>query len=1158
MTQQIAYLEAVIGADITDFRRGMRDVRNDLGVLSDTVAGIGRLGKNLTFAVTAPLVGFGVAAVKAAGSFDAAMRNVNSIAQLGEAQFKALSQRALEFGETIRAGPQAAAEALYTVFSAGVTDPEKAFDVMTVSVKTAEAGLADLNTTVGAVSASVLAYSNVNLTAARAGDILTRTVALGVGEMNNFARALPYVTPAAAAAGIAFEDVGASLAYLTQQGTPANTAARQLNQAIANIVKPSEGMTAALQKLGVQGIDGLLKKYGNLKDALIALKGTTDGSLEGMMKLFGNQLAARAVFGLTNNVDRLNESWAEFMAGIEGATDLARGEQLKSFEAQFDLMKSAAQGLAITIGQLLLPVITPLIQGVTGLLTSVSNLDPNILKLAVTFGAVAAAAGPLLWIISSLFNPFSLLLGASAALAGAIATDWGGIRSSIESAVEHSLPAVNELLGIVRQFFAILFSDEQVMTEGTFYVDTPADSMPIQISGSLWDSWENGLKEQFPDRNQFIEMATRALQEQYGLTPLQIPASGIEIDLAGGFGSGTSDELYMQAMGMNTDPKDITTPLGERLSIAINNALPQLNEAFSNLFAQAKTYLVDTVFPTFDGIGGDLLVKLTGIFASGGDTDGKNPVYSGLRDLFSGGISQAAGEVGTFIEKHFPSISTGLSMLVNQIGLWLINTGIPTVARSVGYFVGRVGAAIGQGLANLPQLLSGTGGEEGLISGVKDVIVDPFQQGFNEAMTDVGVTDPGDSLVTSIAGWVGAILTAKLALSLVTAGVGATFSSILGTFLGGTKVAGTAAGTPLITSIGTFIKSGLTSIAGSLGISMGTLLGGALSIALVAGYVLDEDLRNQINALGESIADALFGEGWTERARANIQSTLTPVLEPILKILANMAATPPPSAEGPVVAGVPGGGNYDVLSSAQMGGTNMYDRGDFLSRLHNPQGTAQNAALDQLMTQMGLVADMSRDADMTMFLPAASTAATAGATAAGEPMANPIQGLINALLPEGPAGAAISQFVADGLTNWQTLQDGTKTRTDAISAGLAAFAASAVENLNPLKLMIDALNAGMTALAGALAMQGVSNAMGATPIQTHAIGGAVHPGFFGMNNEEIFKANVGGSVIPASMVNNMSRDGGSYSETTNHIIINEAVDVNRLLYELRRQGIHLQ
>jgi len=156
MTQQIAYLEAIVGADITTFRRGMQDVRRELGLFSDTAAGLQHLGRNLTFAVTVPIMAGLGSAVKIATDFDAAMRNVASISDEVAGNFTEMSGRVRDFGAELREGPLAAAEALNTVFQAGVTNADLAFAIAQSAAKTAEAGLADMQTTTEALGAAML------------------------------------------------------------------------------------------------------------------------------------------------------------------------------------------------------------------------------------------------------------------------------------------------------------------------------------------------------------------------------------------------------------------------------------------------------------------------------------------------------------------------------------------------------------------------------------------------------------------------------------------------------------------------------------------------------------------------------------------------------------------------------------------------------------------------------------------------------------------------------------------------------------------------------------------------------------------------------------------------------------------------------------------
>src|SRR5689334_19476170 len=252
MTQIVAYLEAIVGADITSFRRGMQEVRRETGVLTDDFTGmagnLAKVGQAMTYSLTTPLLAIGSQAVKTASDFDASMHNINSIAHMTQGEFDALSKKVLDFGTTTRSGPQAVADSLYEIYSAGLTG-SKAFDLMQQSVKTAEAGLADLEKTTNALTATVMAYSNQNLSASEASNVWTKMVQVGVGSLDDFLANAQKVLPLASNLGISFQDLGANAAYLSQQGGGAKKAMTALAMAFSNILKPNDTMIQAFQRL---------------------------------------------------------------------------------------------------------------------------------------------------------------------------------------------------------------------------------------------------------------------------------------------------------------------------------------------------------------------------------------------------------------------------------------------------------------------------------------------------------------------------------------------------------------------------------------------------------------------------------------------------------------------------------------------------------------------------------------------------------------------------------------------------------------------------------------------------------------------------------------------------------------------------------------------
>jgi len=87
---------------------------------------------------------------------------------------------------------------------------------------------------------------------------------------------------------------------------------------------------------------------------------------------------------------------------------------------QMRIFQETLKELGATFGENLLPVITPLIQGLNELLKRFGEMNPAMQKVIVIGGLLVAALGPLLMILGSLATALPLIAGAFAALIGPI------------------------------------------------------------------------------------------------------------------------------------------------------------------------------------------------------------------------------------------------------------------------------------------------------------------------------------------------------------------------------------------------------------------------------------------------------------------------------------------------------------------------------------------------------------------------------------------------------------------------------------------------------------------------------------------------------------------------------------------------------------------
>lgn len=895
IAERLAYLEAVVGADITQFRKGMRDIRNESGILSETLQGLAGIGRSLTYTLTTPLVALGSYTVQAASEFDAAMRNINSIVGLTEQELTALSDEVLQFGKNARTGATGAAEALYEVFSAGfgLNDTAAAMELMEESVRVSEAGLADLTRTTNAMTATLMAYGVENITAAHAGDVWTRMVQVGVGSLEDFLANSNKVLPIASALGISFDEVGASAAYLSQQGGGAKKAMTAIAMALSNLIKPNLTLAAAYEELGVQTGQELIAKFGGLQNAILAIRKVTESDVD-FAKMF-SKTGMEAVLAFTNNVDQAQATFNEFYAAVDGATDRAWAEQMKSFAATFDLFKSSVQAAAIAIGKQLLPIIQPILEGLTGFFNKVSSASPETLQFAVRIGILAAALPPLLWAfgaLTSALSPLGLLLKGGILLMGAFATNFGGLKDSILGGAKDILAGLKPLSDAVGIFFDEVFPTDKIAESGQKATDEmnrwltsfglmkpePTDidfteTITVTEPKSLWQIYEEGGWADKFSWQEFMKEAKAGGWDGGAVDPgeyITIRTGELDANTVTAL-RGFIKRIPEQAQTlMNTilgRGQPIEVPLQDRVRMGIEKALPGIMLEMGKILDGIRGWADTNI-----GYGIGEVAKL---FDGSQYAEGDTPVFNAVKLLLEGDIFGAIDVVipgagtkikeligsdwGAKIQEAFPTISANLTTFFANFGSWLENEGLPTISRSFGYILGKVAVEVGRGIGNLWNAITqGNAIGEGANTLGRSVVT-PFQEGFQEAMMSENVGNVTDQFFTGLEG---ALLAAAAAWVIAPAVTGEIIGIVTTGLMLAAKGAWRFAGVAM-----TIIDSLFTaiSVSGSLfgGIAasikgLGATIVGKVSAAVAGSAVLSSLWTGAVMAVGTGLS-AAFG-----------------------------------------------------------------------------------------------------------------------------------------------------------------------------------------------------------------------------------------------------------------------------------------------------------
>lgn len=266
-------------------------------------------------------------------------------------------------------GPDELAKSLYHVESAGFRGA-KALDMVRQAAQLAQVGGAGLESTTQAVIAAISALGDRGLTASRAVAILNATVGAGDMRMENLASSMGTgILVAARNAGLAFTDVGAAMATLTDNATPPEEAATRLRMTFSMMGAPTHAAQAALKSIGITATqlgedmhkpNGLLMAIGELKKHLEDSGKTAVEQNAVIARAFGGGRSSAAIETLLSEFDRFKDKYAAIEKGARSfAQAWADTQQTTAFQTK--AMEANIQDLGTIAGAAFLPMLNSLL-----------------------------------------------------------------------------------------------------------------------------------------------------------------------------------------------------------------------------------------------------------------------------------------------------------------------------------------------------------------------------------------------------------------------------------------------------------------------------------------------------------------------------------------------------------------------------------------------------------------------------------------------------------------------------------------------------------------------------------------------------------------------------------------------------------------------------
>ena len=426
---------------ITAMNKGTMRIAGDIQKAGDTIAGV---GAKMTAAVTVPIVGAGVAAVKTAADFESSMSGVKAI--MGEKWDDSLTEQAKHLGATTAWTAREVGEAMQYTAMAG-WDAKQNMEGLNGILSAASAGGIGLAEATDVMVGALAGFGEGADQAEKYADIMTATFTNTKTDMLGLGESYKYVGSLAGTLGYDFAEVNTAIGIMGNASIDGSQAGTTLRTALLNMTGDSKEVKNAMKDLGISmtNNDGTMKSF---SDVMHDMKKGFSGLTEEQKLFYANQIfgktATAGMLAVINSTDDAYDSLERSIKGASGAAGEAASGRLDNLNGQLTLLKSAIESIAIRIGEFVLPYLKQFVEWAQRLADKLNGMSDEQLKAVLKNIALVASIGPMLIAFGKLVKIVGIVIKVFALVSKA-----GGFIAVITGPVGLVIAAILVLIGIV-------------------------------------------------------------------------------------------------------------------------------------------------------------------------------------------------------------------------------------------------------------------------------------------------------------------------------------------------------------------------------------------------------------------------------------------------------------------------------------------------------------------------------------------------------------------------------------------------------------------------------------------------------------------------------------------------------------------------------------
>ena len=620
----IGALRVNLGIDSAEFQDGLKKAQASLSGVGKSMQAA---GKSMSAYLTAPIAAMGALTIKTAGDFEASMNRVQAASNASGEQFQQMQKLALELGANTSKSASEAADSMEMLAKNGVSAEDILGGAAAASIKLSEATGGDLSTAAD-VATNVMAQFKLEVQdLGRVVDGITNVTLASQFGFEDYQAALGQAGGVAGALGVSIEEFNAAIAATSSVFNSGSDAGTSFKTFLTTLVPKSDAAAAKMEELGLKffNANGSMKSMSEIAEELkTALSGLSDEAKNNAVKEIFGLDAMRTAIALADQgaagIDKMTEAVSR-----AGSADEQSAARMKGFNGEMEKLTGALETLAITIANSgLLEFATSLVSSLAGIIDSLAQTNPELLKWGTVIAAAGAAIGPVVIAVGLLVTAAGAISAPVLAAVAAITAVVGGI-TLLYQGLQMALPYLQQFAGEIwaqmkagvesaSQAF-VTFKDKVIQIASDIlnaFLELPGRMMEIggQIIDGLWQGIQSKWESVKAGVAGIGDSITNSIKSTLGIHSPSRVMHEVGVNIMTGLNNGmTSVDVKSGVIQVADDISSSFESIGSSIGAAIAGT-----KSWKSVLKDVLGMLMQSAFAGFGGGGGGIGGIFTGLF----------------------------------------------------------------------------------------------------------------------------------------------------------------------------------------------------------------------------------------------------------------------------------------------------------------------------------------------------------------------------------------------------------------------------------------------------------------------------------------------------------------------------------------------------------------